>query len=231
MLPRIVRGFFEDMFTWYVRNWYNVGAVLFAGLAFWMVVWGGSRLDQLSVILVVSLMALFCHQFEEYRLPGGAGIIINIATYGETKDYDRYPGNTLSMVIVNTVAWFVYVAAVVFPGAIWLGLATMFFGFFQVLGHGIQMNIRTKGWYNPGLATAVLLHLPIGIWYIVYISQHGLGAGWDYLWGAVGVVGIFALTVILPVQGLKDRNTRFALSEEEMNRFGMVDKLRARGVI
>lgn len=221
----------RTVLAWYMRNWYNVGAVFFAVLAFTMIICGAELLDRLSIILVASLMALFCHQFEEFRLPGGAGIIINIATYGELKLYDCYPGNTLSMVIVNTVAWFVYVAAIVFPNAIWLGLATMFFGFFQVVGHGVQMNIKTKGWYNPGLATAVILHLPIGIWYIVYITQHGLVSGWDYLWGAFGVIGIFAFTVILPVQGLKDRTTRYVLSEEEMNRFGMLDKLKARGVI
>jgi len=219
------------MFAWYARNWYNVGAVLFAGLAFWMIFWGGASLDRLSVILVASLMALFCHQFEEYRLPGGAPIIINIATYDELVLYDRYPGNTLSMVVVNTTAWVIYAAAIMFPGAIWLGLATMYFGFLQVLGHGIQMNIKTKGWYNPGLATALFLHLPIGIYYIVYLNQHQLASGWDYLWGTLGVIGIMLVTVIAPVQGLKDRNTRYALTEEEMNRFGMLDKLTARGVI
>jgi len=219
------------MFAWYRRNWYNLGAVLFAVLAFWMIFWGGASLDRLSVILVASLMALFCHQFEEYRLPGGAPIIINIATYGEKTLYDRYPGNTLSMVVVNTIAWFVYAAAIIFPGVIWLGLATMFFGFTQVLGHGIQMNIKAKGWYNPGLATAIFLHLPIGIYYIAYVTQHQLISGWDYLWAALGLVAIFALTVVLPVQGLKNRNTPYVLSQEEMNRFHMLDKLKARGVI
>lgn len=55
------------------------------------------------------------------------------------------PGNRLSMAVVNTIAWLVCAAAIAFPGAIWLGLATMFFGFCQVLGHGIQMNPKTKG--------------------------------------------------------------------------------------
>lgn len=159
--------------TWYIRNWYNVGAVLFVVLGFWMTFWGRG-LDQLTVILVASLMALFAHQFEEYRLPGGAPIIINIATYGEKQLYDRYPGNTLSMVVVNTTAWVVYAAAIAFPNAIWLGLAIMFFGFTQVLGHGIQMNIKTKGWYNPGMATSLLLFLPIGGYYIAHVTQHGL---------------------------------------------------------
>jgi len=37
--------------------------------------------------------------------------------------------------------------------------------------------------------------------------------GWDYLWGAIALIVISAV------------------SEEEMNRFHMLDKLKARGVI
>ncbi len=93
------------------------------------------------------------------------------------------------------------------------------------------MNLKTKGWYNPGLATAVFLHLPIGIYYLTYLSQHQLGTGWDYLWGLLGVIGLFAGMVVGPVQALKDRNTPYALNLEEMNRFHMLDKLKARGII
>lgn len=45
------------------------------------------------------------------------------------------------------------------------------------------------------------------------------------------MVAIFALTVIVPVQGLKDRGTTYVLSDEELNRFHMLDKLKARGII
>lgn len=219
------------MLRWYVRTWDAVAAVLFVALAFSMLFWGADRLDRLTVLLVASLMALFCHQVEEYRLPGGAGIVINIATYGETTRYDRYPGNALSIAVVNTGAWFVYAAAIAFPGAIWLGLATMFFGFVQVLGHGISMNLKTRGWYNPGLATALFLHLPIGIAYLLAVSDLGLASGRDYVGAAVGLVAIVALTVVAPVQALKDRDTHHVLTEEEMNRFHVRDKLVARGVI
>ncbi|MDR1426502.1 MAG: hypothetical protein LBJ08_01910 [Bifidobacteriaceae bacterium] len=59
------------MFTWYSRNWYNVGAAIFVILALCMGFWGNGNLDRLTIILVYSFMALLCHQFEEYRLPGG----------------------------------------------------------------------------------------------------------------------------------------------------------------
>lgn len=216
---------------WIRRHWPDLGAVLFAALAFWMAAWGGAHLSPVRALLVVNLMALLCHQVEEYRLPGGAPIIINIATYGEREAYDRYPGNTASIAVVNICAWCVYTVAIVADSWIWLGLAVMFFGFTQVLGHGILMNVKTKGLYNPGLVTALVLHLPIGIAYILEIERTGLASTGAYIGGLVGVIALFALTVVAPVQGMKDRETPFVIPAEEANRFHMVDKLRARGVI
>jgi hypothetical protein len=54
---------------------------------------------------------------------------MNAAVYGEKRDYDRYLGNTSDCLVVNWVAYPFYIAAVAWPGAIWLPLATMFFGF------------------------------------------------------------------------------------------------------
>ncbi|MGG4190740.1 hypothetical protein ABEW29_20370 [Paenibacillus peoriae] len=32
--------------------------------------------------------------------------------------------------------------------------------------HGIVVNIKAKTLYNSGMFTAVLVHVPVGIWYI-----------------------------------------------------------------
>lgn len=213
------------------RNWFHVGAVLFAALAFGMGFWGHDHLSPIRIILVYSFMALLAHQYEEYAIPGGAPVILNAAFYGEKTDYDRFPGNQRNCLIVNMLAYPFYLAAILWPGAIWLGLATMFFGFFQVLGHGVIMNIRSKGWYNPGLATAVLLHLPIGIYYISYVSTHGSIASGDWLLGALGFIVATAVLVVLPVQGLKDRQSPYPFTYDEHNALHLRDKLIARGVI
>ncbi|RNM43697.1 HXXEE domain-containing protein, partial [Staphylococcus aureus] len=87
--------------------------------------WGHEQLSQIQIILMYSMIALSIHQFEEYVFPGGAPLVINKATYGEMKDYTRYPGNTLSVSIVNISAYIFYILAIIFPQFIWLGLATM----------------------------------------------------------------------------------------------------------
>lgn len=136
-----------------------------AALSFFMVFYG-SLFGQIQRTLIANLMTLAIHQFEEYVLPGGAPLIINAAMYGEKKLYDRYPGNKQSCMLVNILAYPFFILPILFPDLIWLGLAQIYFGLFQVVGHGGVMNIKSKGWYNSGLATAVLLHLPIGIRYI-----------------------------------------------------------------
>ena len=118
------------MMSFYRNNWHHVGAVLFVVLAF-LVSFFGDAVSPIRVVLVLNFMALLAHQYEEYALPGGGGVVINAVMYGERRDDDRYPGNMQSMLIVNTVgAYAFYVAAIALPQAIWLGLATMFFGFF-----------------------------------------------------------------------------------------------------
>lgn len=63
------------------------------------------------------------------------------------------------------------------------------------------------------------------------LTQVAPASGWGYLGGFVGMIGVLALAVVAPVQGLKNRDTPYALTEDEMNRFHMLDKLAARGVI
>lgn len=46
-------------------------------------------------------MSLLIHQFEEYVLPGGAPVIVNIGTFSERDNYLRYPGNMHSSMLVN----------------------------------------------------------------------------------------------------------------------------------
>ncbi|WP_011065041.1 HXXEE domain-containing protein [Oceanobacillus iheyensis] len=194
-----------------------------------MIFFGVHTLSHIEIILVASFMALLIHQYEEYALPGGAPVIINRALYGETKDYDRFPGNKQSSLVVNMLGWLVYIIPIFFPQFIWLGLGSMFFGFFQFLGHGIQMNLKTKSFYNPGLLAVVLLHVPIGIYYMIYVHSQGLVTGMDYLYGIIAFV-ISVLVSIGPVKLLQDRKSPYPLTNEEMNRFNIVEKLNKRGV-
>lgn len=209
----------------YLRNnWQYLTFFVFVGLTFYMGFWGHEQLSQIQIILMYSMISLSIHQFEEYVFPGGAPLVINKATYGEMKDYTRYPGNTLSISIVNISAYMFYILAIIFPQFIWLGLATMIFNLVQLIGHGISMNKAMGTWYNPGLASSIFLFTPISIYYIVFIHNHDLAGIFTWISGIITFIIITILTVVLPVQLLKDRNSKYVVSEWQVERYNEVLK-------
>jgi Protein of unknown function with HXXEE motif len=210
-------------------NWYNIGAAIFVALAFIMGFWG-DQLSQIQVILIFSYMALLVHQYEEYALPGGGPIVLNRLFYGEKQDYDRYPGNKQSCLVINALAYPFYIVPIFFPNLIWWGLATMFVGFLQFVAHGIIMNVKGRTWYNPGLAAVVFLHIPIGIYYIAYVQQNGLTTWLDYVLGVIGLVVAYVIIILLPTRLFGSRDTPYPFSAEEINRFNIIGKLRAKGI-
>lgn len=207
------------------NNWYRMGLILFVGLSFFMIFWGNDMLSDIQKILMASLMALPLHQFEEYAMPGGGPVVINLIYYGEKENFRNYPGNWNSTMIVNLSAYIFYILALIFPQLIWLGIATMLFNLFQVLGHGFQMNIKMKSWYNPGLATTLCLFLPISIYYIYYVSSTGIAAGTDWFFGVLMMMVMLVLTVILPVQCLKDRNSPYKVPEWQVEQLEKVRRV------
>ena len=210
--------------NFYRHNWYYIGGILFVILSFVMGFFG-DHVSHIQLILIYSFMALLIHQFEEYGLPGGFPALFNIIINGETEAPDRFPQNSnLAMVVNVLLAYSFYIAAILFPGAIWLGLATIFFGLAQILGHGIMMNRSLKSFYNPGLAACIFLHGPIGIYYIWYVATNGLAGIWDYVGGTIAMIVAAVLIVVLPIRTFSSREAKYPFSKEEMERFGMLEK-------
>ncbi len=210
----------------YRRNWYFVGGVLFIVLAFVMGFFG-QTIDHMRYVFIYSFMALLIHQLEEYGMPGGFPPLFNIIINGEKEAPDRYPQNShLAMVVNVWLAYPFYIAPILFPNAIWLGLATMFFGLFQILFHGIYMNSQIKRFYNPGLAACIFLHGPIGIYYIWYVATSSLAGTWDYIGGVTTMIVAAAVIVVIPVRLFSSRQAKYPFSKEEMERFGMMEKVK-----
>lgn len=51
------------------------------------------------------------------------------------------------------------------------------------------------------------------------------------LYAVIALAVAAVLIVLLPVMGMKDRNTPYAFSQQELARFSMVEKYRNRGVL
>ena len=186
---------------WLRFHWFDVGAVI--GVVLLAIGIGiRSELAAMQVILWVSLLTLFAHQFEEWRWPGWFPGALNIALFRSDRP-DRYPLDSWSGFVVNVVVgWGGYVlAAVLWSHALWLAVATMLVSIGNAVFHLVLMPIRARIPYNPGMVTSAVLFVPCSIWFFVEASRTHLLTGGDLLLGiplgivlnAVGVVGVIML--------------------------------------
>lgn len=209
------------MMRWIRKQWYWVGLASLILVGGWLLI-AHPQLGSLRLMMILNLLCLFAHQFEEYRLPGGAPMVINRVVYDEKQQPDRYPGNEWSIVLVNLSAWVIYLIAIMIPNVIWFGMGVMFFSLFQILGHCLEMNIKLKTWYNPGMATTILLFLPLGWHYIATVVAAGLMNPGSWAAAVAVLLACIILTILLPVQGLKNRQTKYPIDPWQVRRFKQV---------
>lgn len=212
------------MMTIFRNYWFRFGGGLLVLIALGLAI-SHPQLTRIQWLLILNFMALLGHQLEEYQLPGGAPLVINRVIYDEHELTDHYPGNMQSIMIVNTSAWVVYALAIVLPDLYWLGLGVILFSLFQILGHVVQMNLKLHTWYNPGMATTILLFLPIGFDYIRFVMAHSLVTGWSWTLAVITLIACIVLTIILPVQALKNKQTPYPIPFWQAKRFEQVCRL------
>ncbi|MEN0095853.1 MAG: HXXEE domain-containing protein [Pedobacter sp.] len=197
------------------KHWYDLGgglAIIVLGFVF--LNFGG--LSNYQLLMWLSLVSLFFHQLEEYRIAGTFPGMVNTAMY-QSEQPDRYPLNTNTSLIVNTVlGWLFYFLSAVFAErAVWLGLATMLVSLGNIIAHTILFNFKGRSLYNAGLATCWLLFAPsIYFFYQIAYVGHLIQTG-DYLAGIpLGIllnVGILKL-----IDWLADRNTTYLFEQRNV---------------
>ena len=210
------------------QNWYYMGGVLFLALAAALTVaWNG--LGTLPRLLLISFMALLLHQLEEYAWPGGFPPVFNLAFQPKPGGSpDCYPLNRRSALFVNVFfAYPFYILPILFPSLVWLGLAQVLFGALaQLIVHGIFINLKLRSFYNPGLFTVVFLHVPIGLYYIWYVSANALVQSWMWPVALLTVAAASVFGVSLPVtRWLLDKDSPYPFSQKEMARFHVQEKM------
>jgi len=200
------------------KHWYDVGAFLTVIVSMYIFT-NHSILTSYQTLMWLSLVSLFLHQLEEYRIVGTFPGMINSMMF-KSKRPDRYPLNTNSAFYVNVVVgWAAYfLAAILAEKAIWLGIATMVVSAGNVMAHTFLFNIKGKTFYNPGMATSWLLFVPCTYYFIsivhsnhlANITEYGIGI---FLGLVMNIVGVFKL-----IQWMADENTTYIFSERNMLR-------------
>jgi hypothetical protein len=169
-----------------------------------------NQLNPLSLLLWISLISLFLHQFEEYRYPGYFPGMMNTVMFS-SKQPDRYPLNTNTAFIINVfVGWFSYFLAAVFGEKIlWLGIASILVSVGNFVAHTFLFNIKGKTFYNPGMLTAIVLFLPIATYFGYLLIQGNLATPIDWIVGIILGIVLNVIGILKLIDWLKDENTEY----------------------
>ena len=188
-------------------HWFDVG-IVFALITGSFVLL--NKLNPVSLLLWLSLISLFLHQFEEYRYPGYFPGMMNTVMFS-SKQPDRYPLNTNTAFIINVfIGWFSYLLAALFgERALWLGIATILVSVGNFIAHTFLFNIKGKTFYNPGMFTAIVLFVPIAAYFGFLLVQSNLATPADWIVGIILGIIFNVIGILKLIDWLKDENTEY----------------------
>lgn len=201
----------------FLRNrWYDLGGIL--GII--TLVFVGFFLPELSsyqLLMWLSLVSLFLHQMEEYRVIGTFPGMINRVMFKSNLP-DRYPLNTNTAFVINVVfGWAIYLLAAI-AGArfVWLGMAAILISLGNTIAHTFVFNIKGKTTYNAGMATSLLCFVPCVFFFFKIVHDENLARITDYLIGVplgilINFFGIFKL-----ITWLEDKDTTFIFPDRNL---------------
>src|SRR3982751_4460196 len=121
--------------NWLRKHWYDLGGFLSLIVFIYLFI-SHKNLTGYQILMWLSLISLFLHQLEEYRIAGTFPGMVNTVMYA-SKIPDRYPLNANTAFYVNVViGWtFYFLAAILAEKAIWLGIATIMVSIGNVVAH------------------------------------------------------------------------------------------------
>ncbi|MBK8982666.1 MAG: HXXEE domain-containing protein [Ignavibacteria bacterium] len=198
------------------KHWYDIGAVLSVIVGIYVFLYHG-HLTSYQTLMWVSLVSLFLHQVEEYRIPGTFPGMVNTVMY-HSEMPDRYPLNTNTAFYVNAaIGWTVYFLAAVFAEkAVWLGIATIMISIGNTIAHTFIFNIKGRTFYNAGLVTCWLLFAPCIYFFFSIIQSDRLADTADYCIGiALGII-LNVVGILKLIDWMADKNTAYIFSRRNL---------------
>jgi hypothetical protein len=195
-------------------HWFDLGMAMAAMTGLFIL---ETHPGGLTLLLWVNLIALFLHQFEEYRYPGNFPGMMNKVMFSSSQP-DRYPLNSNSALIINLlVGWLSFFLAVLFgERAPWLAIAVILVSAGNFIAHTFLFNIKGKSRYNPGMLTADILFLPIVVYFFFIVIQGRLATSLDWILGFILGVVLNYLGILKLIDLLKDKNTHYIFLERFM---------------
>jgi hypothetical protein len=189
------------------QHWFDIGLGLGLCVGVYLML---VPMNAISLLLWISLISLFIHQFEEYHYPGYFPGMMNSIMFG-SQEPDRFPLNANTALIINLgVGWlFYFLAAVLGEKALWLGIATMLVSAGNFVAHTFLFNIKGKSRYNPGMLTADILFLPIAVYFFFLVVHGNLAGGLDWGLGVALGLALNYVGILKLIDWLKDKDSAF----------------------
>ncbi|MGD0879879.1 MAG: HXXEE domain-containing protein [Anaerolineales bacterium] len=188
-------------------HWFDLGIALAAMVGGFVLI---AHPTGIALLLWLNLIALFLHQFEEYRYPGYFPGMMNKVMFASPQP-DRYPLNPQIALIVNlVVGWLAYFLAAVFgEKAHWLGIAAILVSAGNFIAHSFLFNIKGRTRYNPGMVVAILLFLPLTVIFFVLVIQQHSASALDWVLGIILGIVLNYVGILKMIDLFKDKNTNY----------------------
>lgn len=202
--------------TFFRNHWYDIGIV--ASICLLIFLSSNFRnMSDYTLLMWLSLAALFLHQAEEYRIVGTFPGMINKVLFHSSCP-ERYPLNSNTALVINVgIGWTSYLlAAIAGEKCIWLGMATILVSFGNIVAHTFLFNFKGKTLYNAGLASCWLLFAPCVFIFIKIILGEHLAQPLDFFIGIPLGICINILGVLKPISWLSNKNTKFTFNNRQL---------------
>ncbi len=198
------------------KHWYDLGG-LFSGVVIIYIFKYHFSFTDYQCLMWLSLVSLFFHQLEEYRIVGTFPGMLNTTMY-KSDIPNRYPLNTNTAFYVNVIiGWtFYFFAAFFAEKAIWLGLATILISFGNIVAHTFVFNIKGKTIYNAGLATTWIFFAPCVYFFFAIVYYEHLATTTDYLVGILLGIILNVIGVLKVIDWMANRNTIYIFEERNL---------------
>lgn len=197
------------------KHWYDAGGIL--TVLVFVYLFQSEGLTNYDYLMWFSLVSLFLHQLEEYRIVGTFPGMVNRIMYN-SEIPDRYPLNAKTAVFINVlIGWFSYfLAAFLGQKAVWLGIATILISLGNTIAHTTVFNIKGKTIYNAGLATCWLLFAPCIYFFFTIIHKDNLVTITDYLIGIPLGIILNVVGILKFIDWFADKETDYVFDQRNL---------------
>ncbi len=204
------------MWYWFVKTGWLYGTLIIGIILTVQLILNRKDWNILRKLGAFTVIVLVFHIWEEWVIPGGFHYFYNIAS--EPMLRDRYPMNELTDMITNfggMLLWFILVQTNKYERK--MSFAVMLFSFAEVAIHLLgatssRAMLLENGvyspFYTPGLLTALICWLPLGISYIVYFAKNHIKKR-DIIGGVAILTVLSVLLITLPEKLLKSEDTPY----------------------